>query len=328
MNSAIEFIAGQLYTNEEIYQHLAVGNSGGIRVSLNADKTPRRIVLLTQSHTRQSSSENPYSDRLEGDVLVYTAAGKAGDQALTGANKRITEQSIFGFPIYCFCRLTSRRESRGNPRQWQFIGLIRYLRYFPSKQIDANGNVRSVWQFDLRVHAIPLPVSMANETSVCQSILQDSLDIEEQQIDLPDSNAIDPTDVERERSRLLKLHPQDFELTVRNVIAASGFRDVCVTKYSSDGGIDVTAIAGLGMWPLGDLRLQVQAKRWLHTVGRPEVAGLRGSLSGFASGAIVTTSHFSRAAVREATASGKSPIVLVNGYQFASLTLGLKSHNQ
>lgn len=258
--------------------------------------------------------------------MSTTASGKAGDQALTGANKRITEQPVFSFPIYCFCRLTSRRESRGNPRQWQFVGILRYLRYYPSKQIDAVGSIRSVWQFDLRVHALDLPVSTENETTVINAILQDNVDIEEQQIELPTSSTVDPTEVERERSRLLKLHPQDFEFTVRNVIAASGFRDVCVTKYSSDGGIDVTAIAGLSMWPLGDLRLQVQAKRWLHTVGRPEVAGLRGSLSGFASGAIVTTSHFSKAAVREATALGKCPIVLVNGYEFASLTLRLNSH--
>ncbi len=78
------------------------------------------------------------------------------------------------------------------------------------------------------------------------------------------------------------------------------------------------------MWPLKDMLLQIQAKRWRHTVGRREVAQLRGSLQPFARGAIVTTSHFSNAAINEATEDGKMPIVLVNGYTFASLVRSFK----
>jgi restriction endonuclease Mrr len=52
--------------------------------------------------------------------------------------------------------------------------------------------------------------------------------------------------------------------------------------------------------------VQVQAKRWLHSVGRKEVAELRGSLQPFAKGAVVTTSHFSRAAINEATDDGRA----------------------
>ena len=122
------FQVDELYTNEEIHTHLSVGNSGGIRVALNADKSPRRLVLMTQSHSRQSTSENPYSDRVEDDVLVYTAAGKEGDQVLSGVNQRIVQQTEYQFPIYGFSRVTSRRHTRGNPRQWLFIGLLQYLR--------------------------------------------------------------------------------------------------------------------------------------------------------------------------------------------------------
>ncbi len=50
-----------------------------------------------------------------------------------------------------------------------------------------------------------------------------------------------------------------------------------------------------------------------------EIANLRGSLQPFARGAIVTTSHFSKAAMREASEQGKLPIVLVDGYSFAAL---------
>ena len=56
---------------------------------------------------------------------------------------------------------------------------------------------------------------------------------------------------------------------------------------------------------------------WLHTVGRWEVAELRGSLETFARGAVVTTSCFSRAAIDEATGVVRQPVVLIDGYQFA-----------
>ena len=64
------------------------------------------------------------------------------------------------------------------------------------------------------------------------------------------------------------------------------------------------------MWALGDWLVQIQAKRWIHTVGRKEVAELRGSLQPFARGTIVTTSHFSKAALTESREHGKSPIHL------------------
>jgi restriction endonuclease Mrr len=76
-------------------------------------------------------------------------------------------------------------------------------------------------------------------------------------------------------------------------------------------------------WPIAGVRVQVQAKRWLHTVGRREVAELRGSLEPFAQGAVVTTSYYSRAALSEAKAGGRQPIVLVDGYHFA---LTVKTH--
>lgn len=66
--------------------------------------------------------------------------------------------------------------------------------------------------------------------------------------------------------------------------------------------------------------MQVQAKRWLHTVGRKEVAELRGSLQPHAAGCIVTTSQFSRAAILESQEPGKIPITIINGIDLAELT--------
>ncbi len=88
------------------------------------------------------------------------------------------------------------------------------------------------------------------------------------------------------------MEPRKFEYFIKDLLVHSGFTDVCVTKYSSDGGVDVNACAGRGMWIFESTVVQVQAKRWLHSVRRKEVAELRGSLQAFAKGAVVTTSHF------------------------------------
>jgi len=65
----------------------------------------------------------------------------------------------------------------------------------------------------------------------------------------------------------------------------------------------------------------LQAKRWLHSVGRKEVAELRGSLQQFARGAVITTGHFSKAAINEASEEGKNPICLVDGFRLSRVVL-------
>jgi len=73
----MQFQVGERYTAEEIQRFLEVGNAGGIRISLDSGKV-RRVALLTVVPTAKLVRENPYHDRIEGDVLVYSAAGCAG----------------------------------------------------------------------------------------------------------------------------------------------------------------------------------------------------------------------------------------------------------
>jgi hypothetical protein len=73
---------GQSYSNEEIYQALGVGNAGGVRIKIDSQGGVRRAALFTSTSTVRQISENPYKDRIEGDVLVYTGAGRSGDQAI------------------------------------------------------------------------------------------------------------------------------------------------------------------------------------------------------------------------------------------------------
>jgi hypothetical protein len=275
--------------------------------------------------------ENPYHDRIEGQVLVYTGAGRQGDQSLGGMNSRIPQQASFQFPIYGFEIAGSRRDKQIGPKRWRFIGLLEYLRHYPDSQIDAHGAMRQVWVFEFQIHRTPEIIPTLNDLAISSSILLDpktKSDVTEEDREVvsdtcgkndDDDNKQALVLTEEVRSRLLMATPRQFELVVREMLLKSGFERAEVTRYSQDGGIDVNAFAGRGMWPIESLLLQVQAKRWLHSVGRKEVAELRGSLQPFARGAVVTTSHFSKAAISEASEPGKNPIVLVDGQRFAAL---------
>jgi len=126
------------------------------------------------------------------------------------------------------------------------------------------------------------------------------------------------------RRTMMGLAPRQFELFVGDLLQHCGYDDVCVTRYSADGGIDVNATVGSRIWVFERTLVQVQAKRWLHSVGRKEVAELRGSLKPFAGGVILTTGHFSRAAVNEASEEGKNPIGLVDGIKLSRVVLESK----
>lgn len=318
---------GRLYSNEEIFRSLKVSNAGGIRLALQ-DKAVMRAVIMTSLQSFHSASENPYHDRIEGGTLTYTAAGKLGQQTLAGANSRLIEQTTFNFPIHGFILTASRRDKSVGPGRWEYLGLLEYLRHYPDTQLDADGSVRKVWLFEFRIHNEHRIVPLANDMAISGDVLGASR--LQPPNDLTDSEIIGHTDdpqsektrlAEQVRGKLLAMEPRKFEFFLKDLLVHCGFRDVCVTKFSSDGGVDVNARVGNRIWMFEDTLVQVQAKRWLHSVGRKEVAELRGSLQPFARGAVITTSHFSRAAINEAIEEGKLPIALVDGFRLSQIVL-------
>ena len=118
------FQVGQAYSNEEIYLALGVGNAGGIRIRNEGTGVARRAALFTSASTPRQLTENPYKDRIEGDVLVYTGTGRSGDQNISGANARLQQQAVQGFPIYGFAQVSSRRTSTAGNKRWAFLGLF------------------------------------------------------------------------------------------------------------------------------------------------------------------------------------------------------------
>jgi len=323
------FAVGGCYSSADIQTSLNVGNAGGVRLCLQPDGTVGRLVVMTSVPGIKQAKENPYHDRMEGSVLVYTGAGREGDQTLAGINKRLPHQLESDFPIYGFLQIGSRRNPNLGPKRWRFLGLLEYLRHYPETQFDVRRQLRRVWLFEFLIHSEPAAVDVSADRVLSASLLRaarerDRASAQDREVVATGVAAApgpagDAVEVEVVRTRLLSMPPERFEHLIKEVLLRTGFDRVAVTQYSQDGGIDVNAFAGTSMWPIRDLMIQIQAKRWLHTVGRKEVAELRGSLQPFARGAVVTTSHFSRAAITEAAEQGKNPITLVDGFSLAAL---------
>ena len=322
-----ELVVGELYSNKEIFASLGLANAGGIRF-LTAGGVSRRAAIFTSGQGFHGKNENPYQERREGDILTYTAEGKIGEQSLSGQNSRMIGQKQTQYPIHGFSLTASRRDKSIGPRRWVYLGLVQCLRHYADNQLGADGKVRKVWLFELRIHSDPNHVRIDSDAEVWSQL---HLRLDSSEFLEPEDNEIvtqsesapggDVPDLKAVRAGLLAMEPRKFELFLRDLLERSGFADVCVTRFSADAGVDVNARVGAGVWALKGTHIQVQAKRWLHSVGRREIAELRGSLEPFARATVVTTSYFSRAAINEACAPGKNPIVLIDGVTLAKAVL-------
>jgi restriction system protein len=117
--------------------------------------------------------------------------------------------------------------------------------------------------------------------------------------------------------QLRKMDPADFEQLIGQLLRALGIRDVEVTQYHGDRGIDATGVADFA--PGLALPVAVQAKRQEANVQRPVVQALSGSLKPHQQGLIITTSDFGRGAREEAARDDKPLIWLINGQQLVKL---------
>ena len=149
--------------------------------------------------------------------------------------------------------------------------------------------------------------------------------------DLDDNDLDAPDEVKNWKDNLLeiigKIEPDAFERLIQRMLRESGFSQVEVTGKSGDGGID-----GKGIFKIAGLisfNVLFQCKRWQSSVQSKEIRDFRGALQGRADkGLFVTTSTFTRDAIKEATRDGAPPIDLIDGEQLMDklklLKLGLK----
>jgi hypothetical protein len=129
--------------------------------------------------------------------------------------------------------------------------------------------------------------------------------------------------VERDLLEHLRgLPPARFEDLCALYLRALGCDDVAVVGAATAGslgdqGIDV--IGTLARPGLPAVRLAVQAKRVAGGVGPSVVTQLRGSIPPGAYGVIITTGHFTRAAIAEAGRADRNRIKLVDGPELAQV---------
>lgn len=267
-------------------------------------------------------TDNPYHDRIEGNILIYTAQGREGDQALTGRNKRLVEQYTAPTPFFGFTNI--------GRQIYRFLGLLELLRHYQETQTDKKGNLRKVWVFEFLIHDKPEVVPIADAGAISASLLAESrrdgqLGSSEREVaSLPDDlHGAEPTPAEREtvRLHLFQFNPYDLEHFIKLVFEKAGFVRVSVTRATGDGGIDVNAYVDEKDDFFAGTHVQAQVKRWRHAVGSPEINNFRGALSTTAKGVFVTTSHFTRAAVTEARHDAKPSVALVDGDRLAGIVI-------
>lgn len=329
-NQTTIFQVGKTYTNDQIRFSLGVENLGGIRPSVDEKKNLRYVAIMTSAEESEKRFyENPYLDRIENDILIYTAQGRSGDQEITGRNKRLLEQYQTPIPFYGFANI--------GKQNYRFLGLLELLRHYQELQIDKQKATRKVWVFEFRIHQEPnvIPINLASEITAefwRKSHEQQSLVEEEREIveDIEETKTFTPSLVEVEdlRARLLQIPPYNFEHLVKEVMKANEFRDVSVTAASGDGGIDINAYVKDSNDFFAGTHVQVQVKRWRHSVGRVEINNFRGALSITAKGIFVTTGFFTRAALIEARHDYKPSITLIDGIKLSSILIRSKINPQ
>ena len=212
--SISSFVVGALYSNEEIYKAFQVANAGGLRFRM-AGECVTRAVLMTSVPSARKAKENPYHDRIENDVLTYTAAGREGDQTLAGMNRRLPSQLEGQFPIHGFLIVANRNDKSVGPKRWRYLGLLEYIRHFPDTQLDTRGTLRKVWVFEFRIHAQPSEIPLSCDSLLMADVLVKSrkrtpISEDERTVALSDglsANGIDPLRIEAVRSRLLAVSP-------------------------------------------------------------------------------------------------------------------------
>lgn len=315
-----EFVVGRKYTNDQIRFALNVANLKGIRPSLDDTGALRRVAIMSAlPEARAKLNENPYSDRIEGDTLVFTAAGREGNQQLARENKRVIEQ--YSSPIPFFGFVNHGRQT------YEFIGLLELLRHYQEQQIDRTKTLRAVWVFEFRIHKLPATVPIEHARSLMAEILRASperratSDQERQVV----ANFYEPEpsstieSIEEVRVQLLELNPFRFEHLVKAIMEKNGFRKVEVTKATGDGGVDLNAEVDEMLPFFAGTVVQVQAKRWRHTVGSVEINNFRGAMSSNAKGIFISTGSYTRAAIENAYTASKQAVSLIDGLGFSAL---------
>ncbi len=118
--------------------------------------------------------------------------------------------------------------------------------------------------------------------------------------------------------RILKLTAEEFEILIKELLAAIGFEAEHIGK-SGDGGIDIEGT--LNIYGISKVDLKVQAKRYSmnSAINAKVVRDFRGAVPDKSQACIITTCKFPRKARQEAVKDGYKRIGLIDGEQLVGL---------
>ncbi|MBO8138349.1 MAG: HNH endonuclease [Desulfotomaculum sp.] len=126
---------GDTITNEQLAKTFKCSKQGGMRRSLRTN-----TLVIISDHSRSI-----YEDKWEGDIFYYTGMGLRGHQDLNYAqNKTLSQSNENGVEVHLF--------EVFKPQQYTYIGQVKLVgKPFQEEQPDADGNLRKVWIFPLKV---------------------------------------------------------------------------------------------------------------------------------------------------------------------------------
>lgn len=197
-----------------------------------------------------------------------------------------------------------------------------YLKKFGVLENSARG----VWALTVK----GAQLGAINPREVKRFVASQAKDNRESQLEAePSDEGVENTWRDEVMHSLIEMSPDAFERLIQRMLRESGFIQVEVTGRSGDGGIDGKGIMRLG--GLMSFHVIFQCKRYQATPISPaQIRDFRGAMVGRADkGLFVTTSSFTKDAIKEATRDGAPAIDLIDREQLIDklkeLTLGIQS---
>ncbi len=219
----------------------------------------------------------------------------------------------------------------------RFDNQVAWARFYLAKAGYIDSSKRGIWK--LTEAGIDSEITPKEALEIFQKLQQafrqesinnqinKDLETYEDNVAAPDSNENSFRNYRQELLETIRnLSPTGFEHLCQRLLRESGFQQVEITGRSGDGGIDGKGILRINL--LISIPVLFQCKRYIGSVGAPEIRDFRGAIMGRADkGIFITTGTFTSEARREAVRDGVPPIELVDANKlilmFEQLELGL-----
>ncbi len=134
---------GDVLSNREISKIFGVCAQRGIRYHGSLQGSISHVVLITVlQKTPEESLRNPYNDRLEGNILIYTGEGRIGTQKMVRGNLALKRQMTEGYPVFVF--------EKKSPGKYMFLGRYTVFSVDVEIQPDIKGQGREVFVYKLK----------------------------------------------------------------------------------------------------------------------------------------------------------------------------------